>query len=191
MSTARRFLTLLNIALMLGWSVWAIAVFDRLPDTIPMHFGPSGAADSFAARSVGSWFALPAIGIGTTVLMLVLARAAARKPDLYSVPAKDLLLSLPVAQQQPFFGQITTLLLLLSTSVLLVFIAIHYDSWRVAIGAQQGLSAVSWAALGLCLGGSLLVMPIWLMRFQRDVRSEAKKHGAAQTNAQGAMRRSS
>lgn len=191
MSTARRFIALLNIALMLGWIVWAIAVFDRLPDTIPMHFGPSGAADSFATRSIGSWFALPAIGIGTTVLLLILARAAERRPELYSVPSKELLLSLPSKQQQPFFAQITTLLLLLSTSVLLVFIAIHYDSWRVAIGAQQGLSAVSWAALGLCLGSSLLLMPIWLVRFQRDVRSAAEKHGGAQAGAHGTLRRSS
>ncbi len=187
MLASRRFLALLNVALMISWITMAIVVFERLPASIPMHFGPSGAADSFAERSIGTWFALPAIGVSTTLLLLGLASLARRRPALYNVPSKDLLLSLPPAQQRPLFERISMLLTLLSTSILLLFMAIHYDTWRVSTGTQQGLSAVSWAAMALCLGGSLVAMPIWLVRFQRSVRDAA----AASAGTLGASRRSS
>ena len=86
MSVSRRFLALLNVALMISWITMAIVVFERLPASIPMHFGPSGAADSFAERSISTWFALPAIGVSTTLLLLGLASRAQRRPALYNVP---------------------------------------------------------------------------------------------------------
>lgn len=176
MSVSRRLLALLNVALMISWVTMAIVVFERLPASIPMHFGPSGAADSFAERSIGTWFALPAIGVSTTLLLLGLANMTQRRPALYNVPSKDLLLSLPSAQQLPLFEQIAMLLTLLSTSILALFIAIHYDSWRVAMGHQQGLSAVSWTAMALTVGGTVIAMPLWALRFQRSVRSAAAMH---------------
>jgi len=173
MSAPRRFFVLLNVALIISWITMAIVVFERLPASIPMHFGPSGAADSFAERSIGTWFALPAIGVSTTLLLLGLSSLTQRRPALFNVPSKDVLLSLPPAQQRPLFEQISMLLTLLSTSILLLFMAIHYDTWRVSTGSQQGLSAVSWAAMALCVGGTLVAMPIWMLRFRHRVRNAA------------------
>lgn len=173
MSATRRFLVLLDVALILSWITMAIVVYDQLPASIPMHFGPSGAADSYAARSITSWFALPAIGVCTTLLMLGLAQITHRRPDLYNVPGKAEMLGLPAERQRPFLEQLAMFMTLLATSVLLLFMAIHYDTWRVAMGDQRGLSMVSWSAMFLCVGGMTLAVPFWMLRFKRGVSAAA------------------
>lgn len=169
MSAARRFLLLLDVALLIAWVTFAITTYDRLPDTIPTHFGPSGTADAWSARSVGSWFVLPAIGMCTTLFMLGMAQLSFGRPAMYNVPGKEELLALPAAAQQPFVEQLAMFMTLMGTSVLLLFVALHYDAWRVAMGAQRGLSMISWAAIGLSLGGTTLALPIWMLRFKRGV----------------------
>lgn len=169
MHTTRRLLAMLNIAAMLCWVTLAIVVYDKLPAEIPTHFGPSGAADAFAAKSVSSWFALTAIGVCTTVMMLGLAEMAHRNPGLYNVPGKMEMLSLPPAQQRPFLEQLALFMTVTATSVLWLFIAIHYDMWRVAMEKQTSLSAVSWSAMIVVIGGTLIATPVWMWRFKRAV----------------------
>ncbi len=180
MPAIRRFIVLLDLALLIAWITFAIVTYERLPETIPTHFGPSGAADAFSTRSIASWFALPAIGVCTTLLVLVMAQWAFSRPAMYNVPGKQALLALPKAQQRPFVEQLAMFMTLLATSVLLIFVAIHYDSWRVAMGAQNGLSAVSWTAIGVNVGGLLIGLPLWLMRFGRLVSAAAGGTGARQ-----------
>jgi uncharacterized membrane protein len=169
MSAARRFITLLDAAILIAWIAFAVAVNDRLPEQIPTHFGPSGAADAFAERSVGNWFALPAIGVCATILMLGLAELSLRRPSMYNIPGKSELLALPEAEQRPFVEQLAMFMTLLGTTTLLLFVAIHYDSWRVTMSDQRGLSMVSWTAIGLSLGGALIVLPLWMLQFRRNV----------------------
>ena len=171
MSTVRRFLLLFDLALLILWIAFAVAVYDRLPDTIPTHFGPSGVADAYAARSVSSWFAMPAIGVCATLLVLGLAHHSSGRPSMYNVPGKDELLALPAAVQQPFVEQLALFMTVIGTSVLLLFIAIHYDAWRVAMGAQRGLSMVSWTAIGLNIACVIIALPLWLVHFKRNVSS--------------------
>jgi len=171
MSGLRRFLLLFDFALLILWIAFAIAVYDRLPDTIPTHFGPSGVADAYSARSISSWFALPAIGVCATLLVLGLAQRSLARPSMYNVPGKAELLALPPTLQEPFIEQLAMFMTLLGTSVLMLFIAIHYDAWRVAMGAQRGLSMVSWTAIGLNLGGVLIALPLWMVHFRRRVLS--------------------
>ena len=173
MSAARRFLVLLDVALILSWITMAIVVYDQLPASIPMHFGPSGAAASYAVRSIATWYALPAIGVCTTLLMVGLAQITHRRPDLYNVPGKAEMLGLPAERQRPFLEQLAMFMTLLATSVLLLFMAIHYDTWRVAMGDQRGLSMVSWSAMFLCVGGMVIAVPLWLLRFKRGVSTAA------------------
>lgn len=179
MTSARRTLLLLNLALLACWVVWAVVVYDRLPASIPTHFGPSGIADRYSARSYASWLALPAIGTGTMVLILGLAQMTQRRPDLYNIPGKATLLALHASQQRPFLEQIALVMTLLATSVLVLFIAIHVDSWRVATAGQRGLSMVSWAAMAVSFVGATIAMPLWMLRMGR--RLAALQHEHART----------
>jgi hypothetical protein len=167
MSAARRFLVLWTLRDP-PWITMAIVAYDQLPASIPMHFGPSGAADSYAVRSIATWYALPAIGVCTTLLMVGLAQITHRRPDLYNVPGKAEMLGLPAERQRPFLEQLAMFMTLLATSVLLLFMAIHYDTWRVAMGDQRGLSW-SPSAMFLC-GGMVIAVPLWLLRFKRGDR---------------------
>ncbi|MEQ1693487.1 MAG: DUF1648 domain-containing protein, partial [Gemmatimonas sp.] len=89
MSVIRRFIVLFDVALMLAWITLAIVVYDQLPESIPTHFGPSGVADEFAARSISSWFAMTTIGVCITLLLLGMAHLTYRRPELYNMPGKD------------------------------------------------------------------------------------------------------
>jgi len=171
MTSARRFVVLFTLVVLVAWLVMAVVVYDALPGQIPTHFGPSGAADAFATRSVGSWFALPALGAGVTALLLWLAQVVHRKPSLFNMPGKEQMLALTIEKQQPLLDQIAMFTTLIATSTLLLFVAIHYDSWRVAMSAQRGLSAVSFTAMALSVSGMTFGIPLWMVRFQRDVQA--------------------
>lgn len=169
MSATRRFIALLDLAILIAWIAFAVAVYDQLPEQIPTHFGPSGSADAFASRSIGSWFAMPAIGVSVTLLMLGISQLTRNRPDLLNVPGKNELLALPPREQHPFVEQLATLMTLTATSVLLIFAAMHYDMWRTAIGEQRGLSIVSWTVIGVDLGVFLIGLPLWMAQFKRGV----------------------
>lgn len=169
MSAVRRFIVLLDIALLIAWIALAIAVYDQLPQQIPTHFGPSGAADAWDSRTIANWLALPAIGVGATLLMLGMAQLSFNRPSMYNVPGKDALLALSPEQQRPFIEQLAMFMTFIGTSVLLLFMAIHYDTWRTAMGDQRGMSMVSWAAIALCLGTAIIALPIWMLQFKRNV----------------------
>ena len=184
MSAPRRFIALFTIALLLTWITLAIVAFGQLPERIPMHFGPSGEADSFADKSVLSWFGLPLVGVITTLMLLGLAHATHRHPTIFNMPAKEQLLDLPTEAQQPFLEEVAIFMSLMATSVVLLFAAIQYDSWRVALGQQQGLSAVTLGAMALSVGGVLFAMPLWMVKFKRGIND-------AHTRLNAGTRRSS
>jgi uncharacterized membrane protein len=137
MSAPRRFIVIFTVALLLTWITLAIVAFGQLPDRIPMHFGPSGEADSYADKSVLSWFGLPLVGVITTLMLLGLAHATHRHPTIFNMPAKEQLLDLPTEAQQPFLEEIAIFMSLMATSVVLLFAAIQYDSWRVASASSK------------------------------------------------------
>lgn len=48
-----------------------IVMYPQLPETIPTHWGLSGAPDAWSAKSFGSVFSMPLVAIGMYVLLLV------------------------------------------------------------------------------------------------------------------------
>lgn len=175
MSTARRFALLATIAVTLIWVAWSIAVYSALPPEIATHFGPSGAADQFSEKSMGSWFALTVIGVCTTALTVSLAQLTHRKPEMYNIPGKIELLSLPTERQSPFLEELAVWMTLMSLGMVVLFAGIQYDMWRVAVSSQRGLSAVSYAAMGVSLGGLTLGTPFWLISFRKRVLAESSR----------------
>jgi hypothetical protein len=109
------------------------------------------------------------IGVGVTLMVLGMAQLTYRRPAMYNVPGKDALLSLPPDAQRPFLEQLALFMTLLATGVMFLFAAIQFDMWRVAMTDQRGLSLVSWSTMAVFFGGLLLALPLWTMRFKRDV----------------------
>ena len=177
MSNARRILILLTVAFLLFWMVLAVSAYDRLPAMIATHFGGSGRVDGFTRRSLGSWFHLPVFGAVLTVVCSVTAQLILAKPSLWNFEGKPQLLSLPAASQRLLFEDVAVWLTAVGSSVTLLFAAIHYDVWRVAMHNQHGLSIVSGSAIALSLGGLAFGTPLWMMRFNRRVMDAATKAG--------------
>ncbi|WP_372697031.1 DUF1648 domain-containing protein [Arthrobacter sp. JSM 101049] len=63
----------LAVVVLLGTQLYGLSIYAGLPETIPTHWGPSGAPDAFDAKSPGTVFGMLWIGIGMTVLMAFLA----------------------------------------------------------------------------------------------------------------------
>ena len=72
-------LPLFFIALMFASGALA---WGRLPDRIPTHWGPSGAIDAWADKSLGSVFAMPLLALGLYALLLVMPYLDPRRRNL-------------------------------------------------------------------------------------------------------------
>lgn len=173
MSTTRRLVTIVTVFALVVWVALAIAAYDRLPETIATHFSGSGSPDGFSQRSIMSWFALTIIGVFTTGMILGIAQLTHAHPSMYNVPGKEKLLALPPEAQTPLLEQLATWMALLALSIVMLLGAIQYDMWRVATMDQQGLSALSWWALGIDVVGFFVLMPLFLMRFSANVNKAA------------------
>ncbi len=89
MPSLDRRLHLLNAALLLGlWggSLWA---YPQLPETIPMHYGLTGAADRLADATLGRWLLLPVVAVLTAVSTYGGAFVIRAQPEALSVPSAD------------------------------------------------------------------------------------------------------
>ena len=175
MSVARRFALLATIAVAISWIGFAISIYPSLPTEIATHFGPNGVADRYTSTSVGSWFTITIIGACTTALTLSLAQLTHARPELYNIPGKIELLSLPAERQQPFLEEMAVRMTLMSLAMVVLFAGIQYDMWRVAVSSQRGLSAVSFAAMTLSLGGLAIGTPLWLVSFRKRVVAESTR----------------
>jgi uncharacterized membrane protein len=95
-------------------------MYERLPDQIPAHVGPSGVT-RWTPRESGVWWVLPLLGSFHAVLMYVLSTLANSGAAGINVPQKKRLLALPPEAQryamQPLrafmFGMATWLLALM------------------------------------------------------------------------------
>jgi uncharacterized membrane protein len=50
-------------------AAWGVSVLPGLPERVPVHFGPDGTADGFAARGPGAVLMLPVVGLGLNGLL--------------------------------------------------------------------------------------------------------------------------
>lgn len=64
---------LLGLAILLGTQLYGLNLYAALPETIPTHWGPSGAPDAFAAKSPGTVYGMLWVGAGIIVLLAFIA----------------------------------------------------------------------------------------------------------------------
>ncbi len=178
MTQLRRFLLLLEIPLLAIWFSLAWTSYADLPTQLPVHFNAAGVPDSYAAKSLLSWFMLPIVGLCTVLMLLGTNWLTERYPGLLNVPSKELYLALPPVERAPLTEMIRVFMAVISLSITALLALLHYDSWRVAAGAQGTLSYITTifmiAFVAATIGGS-----IWFMiAFSKKARELTQKRSA-------------
>ena len=165
--------------LALGLVVGAAWVWPDVPAHVPTHFGPDGAPDAWAERSLLRWLELPLVGLSLAAVMEGVAQLIQRPgaPGL-NLPNKDALLALSPERQRPVIGRVVRWLYRLGVVVVVGFALIQIGAWTEAHGAD-GSGWVLAGAVGAALG-SVLALPWMLVGVDAELkRQQAAAGGAA------------
>jgi uncharacterized membrane protein len=163
MSTRRyRLLNALLLLALFAGSAWA---YPRLPARIPVHFGLSGEPDRWAARSVASWFLLPAIAAALALALHGMSVAGARNPDLWNLPDKRRFKALRPAQQAPIIARMQEFLAFVGCVTTALLGVVQAAIFTASTGDATRLPA--WALAGM--GASVLVIGIAGARMNGEV----------------------
>ena len=132
-------LTLLSVAMV----VWAfspgIGLWGRLPDRVPIHFGPSGRPDGWAPKSFFSVFGMLVVVAAVLGLMALLSRLS---PKWCNFPGKDRMLRLPPHQQEHVVAPIREAVAWTFAGVTVALSLIARQGWAVALGERESVSSV-------------------------------------------------
>lgn len=173
--------TLFNIAL-LGFYFGACALFyTTLPERIPVHFGVSGNADTWAQTSFISWFGLPLLALLTVVILNGSARLGRNNPHVWNVPRKKDFVKLPPERRMPVVHEAEIFLARVGAMTVVLFATIQLLIYHTAQGSA-GYSR--WLFYGV-LAAWLIWLPIDVIRLNR--RIERMIDDAAATPVQTAV----
>jgi len=168
--------TILLIVGLIGFSVWA---WGRLPEQIPTHFGIDGRPDAWSARSLVSWFLIPAFAVAITLVMLG-ARTLCRKfPQLVNLPSGTRLADMPEPARQPILAELAGFLALVQTQILIIFGIIQVATFRAAMGSEsRGLMI---AVLVLAILTAPLLLGLFFLRLMPAMETAKKlaRNGAS------------
>ena len=149
-----KWLRYLNGILLAGFVWFAVSLWPHLPDRIPRHFGANGEVDAWVERSLGSWFALPAIAVFTVAVLEFSAWLVERRPQYINLPSKQQFLALPPHEQAPIAREVGIFVQGLATMMILVFATIQWATYQAARGISTR------ALMQFVLVATLLVGPI-------------------------------
>lgn len=167
----------LALGLVIASIVFAFATYPTLPDVIPTRLDLGGTPIAHQPRTPVGWFALPAINLILTAVLLGISRALPSRPHLFNFPDKDRFLRLSPAYQAPVIAVMRSVLDVALVGVLLTLISVQALMWRTALGEDAG--ALKFAPF---LG--LLLTPVLLLLVLR-VQNATEQAEAAQRAAEG------
>lgn len=157
--------------------VCAVLAYGALPPEIPTHIAFDGTPGSFAPRSLGSWFLLPAIAVAMQLLLEAIARALPGRPQLFNFPEKARFLALPPAHRTPVITEMVGVLDLAAFGVQAILLLVLGMLWDAAIGASSTSGSL------LLLIGGVALTPALMLRIRRVsltvAREELRMAGAA------------
>lgn len=172
----RRVLDTLNVLLAattVGFAVW---VWPRLPDRIPVHFGADGQPDRWSDTTVFSWFLLPAIGLATWGFITLARQWVVRRPEKMNLPSGGTLADYPVEVRPAVVEHMKAFMSLVSLEVLVIFGLIVFGSYRTAMGNDgQGIML---AVLAIAVLSGPVLMVTFLVGMQRITRAHSARPGS-------------
>ncbi len=120
--------------------LFALLVFVRLPERIPIHFDLAGNPDGFAGTSLGSWFLLWFTSVGCGVLFGWFSLRLDRiRPSYYSLPRRDEFIALPAPAKSRVFAAISFHMLVFTGIFMLFFFAMHICMALAALQILDGM----------------------------------------------------
>jgi uncharacterized membrane protein len=137
-------------------SAWA---YPRLPETIPVHFGPTGAPDRWANSGMVNWFVPVLVATTIVALVEVCAWMIERNPRRINTPDAQRFRALPDDAQAEVAGVGTSLLRWIGVLLVVLFAAIQWSVWNTARGGLSGKEV-----LLLAVGGVLIGVPAMAIR---------------------------
>jgi uncharacterized membrane protein len=156
--------TIFNIVLMLLMIGGSLAVWDSLPERMPLHFGIDGRPDSWGAKSILSWFMLPGIATGLTFLMYGIAAMIIRRPDFINMPDQKKFLDLPAASKKNVLSALQVLLYWVGVMLNVIFVLVQFGSYRAAIGKPMPGLILTAVLIGIVTSPMLAVVALLRMQ---------------------------
>lgn len=135
--------------------IFTIINFQKLPESIPIHYGFNGIPDGFGSRNT-IWFE---VGL-TTVLFLFLIYVST-KPNfpLLNIPQN--------IKDNPILTELVVSILMLI--IIMMFADINYESIQNALGKTKGISSAIHYFLGL-----LVLFIIWMLIYSYKISKNYK-----------------
>lgn len=158
--------------LAVGLVAWAGWLWPDIPAHVPTHFGADGEPDAWAARSVWSWFGLPAAGLFVAAVVDAAVVWTHHHPALagLNLPQKDAILALPPERRAPVLARSAEMAYGAGALCLVAFALIHLGAWTAARGAD----GAGWVMAGVMVAavGPLVALVWGLSRVSAEVRRQ-------------------
>ena len=175
LDSGSKFLLGANAVLLLLWAWWTFRTYHSLPATIPLHFGPSGAADRWGERSIPNWFLLLFVGAGMagieTAVAMIIPLLVRKRPELVNLPKKARFLALPEEEKRKVGVYLRWMMLfpaLIMTAGLWMIHGMIYETIRTG-GDRLGISQVLFP-LALMMGGFVIGTIVFFKNYLKMVR---------------------
>ncbi len=123
-----------------------LAHWADLPDTVPIHFGPSGAPDSWGSKYI--LLILPGVSVTIYIVLTALSRFPHRYNYLVPITVKN-------AELQYLLGR--TCLTILKAEIVVLFTYIVWGTIQVAHGESEGLGTFFLPTSLVLIFGSIAV----------------------------------
>lgn len=147
-------------------SIFAMSVFfwNQLPARIPVHFGLSGAPDSWAPKSIIYIFLIPMI----LLIMLLVFLLLYRYPQYSSFPTTLILMTVEENKREHIFGIIRSMLTYILLWMALLLTYLQFSILATANGRTLGL-------LPYVIVSSLVILAIILILYSAKMFLSIRK----------------
>lgn len=161
--------------LLLGGSLW---VYPFVPDQIPQHKGFGGDV-TYWDTTLLRWLANPLFGMLFAGLGYAMAYGGARNPQRVLIgdfPYKKVYRRLSLRHKRMVTDLFRTLCHASITPYLLAVVVSQVESYLLATSPQMAAPALmTWLELGLMLGGTLAILPLFYLWISRSIQRYAER----------------
>jgi hypothetical protein len=165
-STGYVWLHALNVLLLLALWLFTFLMYERLPDQIPGHVGPSGVT-RWTPRESGMWFVLPLLGSFHAGLMYLLSSLAGGGAAGINIPQKKRLLALSHEGQRYAMQPLRGFMYGMATWLLGLMLWMQVGMYRIAVAPPDDRPTGGLLAGSVVMTAAVLAGVYWLNRVVR------------------------